>query len=492
MYVTHSIFLPIVTVKATLSYSRILHSPSALALLALTPVGAAAAVSLLMLFNGRAMVAMVLAAGTLLALLVLVPRVSYYLFLASLSFWVPQRLTATFAVHPFDIMLAIVVAGVTLEFLLKSHGEIRPAHFDLLFLLLIAASLISATFAYRPTYSIVPLMRVAVIYLAFRVSYRFAQEIGVRRILLFYLVIVTLLSVYNFGTFLMHGGRIRIFGPAMLGYEPMSMTALPIALAFMFWSRRSVDRITYGIVCAAIALGIVATEARGPLLSVLISVPALIWFARRKARREKDYRTTGLVSLTGAGLIAVILAAAIANTELLAGAYGRYQEFVASLRDPQGTVALRLILWKTALRTFLDHPIAGIGVGNFRIVHDIYPEQRLIPQYILVRGMSAHNVVLHYLAETGLIGTVPLLMLAISGLRTAYRTFKLKLSSGETQVSAALFIGLFVFVCSLFYMRAWTWGQGSYVMALLFGLVAAWYQQTGKRQGISRNHGQSG
>jgi len=489
MYVTRSAFLPVVTVKETLSYSRILHSPNALALLALAPIGAAGAASLLMLLNGRAVVAVALGAGTLLALLVLTPRVSFYIFLASLSFWVPQRLTATFAIHPFDIMLAVVFAGVALEFLLKSCGEIRSAHFDLFFLLLIAATLISGILAYRPAYSVVPLMRVVVIYLAFRVSYKFAQEIGVRRILLFYLAVVTLLSGYNFATFLMHGGRIRIFGPAMLGYEPMSMTALPIALAFMLWSRRTGDRITYGIVGVAIALGIVATEARGPMLSMLVSVPALLWFARRKARREKDYRTAGLVSLTGAGLIAVILAAAIANTGLLAGAYGRYQEFVASLRDPQGTVALRFILWKTAMRTFLDHPIAGIGVGNFRIVHEIYPELRLIPQYLLVKGMSAHNVVLHYLAETGLIGAASLLMLATSGLRTAYRTFKLKLSSGETQVSAALFIGLFVFVLSLFYMRAWTWGQGSYVMALLFGLVAAWYQQAGGRKGISKNTG---
>jgi O-antigen ligase len=479
-----------VTVNKTVSYSRILHSPTALALLALSPIGAAGAASLLMLVGGRGLVALVLAAGTLLALLVLIPRVSFFIFLASLSFWIPQRLTATFAIHPFDVLLAVVFAGVALEFLLKSHGEIRSAHFDLLFLLLIAATLISAILAYRPAYSVVPLMRVVVIYLAFRVSYKFAREFGVRRILLFYLAIVTLLSVYNFGTFLIHGGRMRVFGPAMLGYEPMSMTALPMALAFMLWSRRSGDRILYASVCVAIALGILATEARGPLLSVLISVPALLWFARRKARREADARTAKSVSLIGAGLAALLFVAAIANIDLLAGAYGRYQEFVASLRDPQGTVALRLILWKTALRTFLDHPIAGIGVGNFRIVHDIYPDVRLIPQYILVKGMSAHNVILHYLAETGLIGALSLLMLAISGLRTVYRTFRLNLRAVETQVSAALFIGLLVFVFSLFYMREWTWGQGSYVMALLFGLAAAWYQQTVERKGISHNIGQ--
>ena len=49
-------------------------------------------------------------------------------------------------------------------------------------------------------------------------------------------------------------------------------------------------------------------------------------------------------------------------------------------------------------------------------------------------------------------------------------------------ISVALFIALFVFAVTLLYMRAWTWGEGGYIMALLFGLLAAWYQQTNRSQ----------
>jgi uncharacterized membrane protein len=86
------------------------------------------------------------------------------------------------------------------------------------------------------------------------------------------------------------------------------------------------------------------------------------------------------------------------------------------------------------------------------------------------------------LAETGLFGALSLLALALTGVRTGYRVFRARLSAADTQVSVALFIAMFVFAITLLYMRAWTWGEGGYIMALLFGLLAAWYQQTAQLQ----------
>jgi len=86
----------------------------------LAPLYAAVLGALAMLFIGRGMIGLLGVACAVLVVLVMVPRVSFCLFLVSMCFWIPQRLTATFAVHPFDIMLAVVFAGIALEFLLKS------------------------------------------------------------------------------------------------------------------------------------------------------------------------------------------------------------------------------------------------------------------------------------------------------------------------------------------------------------------------------------
>lgn len=461
---------------------KLTTSSLTLAMVSLAPVHAAILGALVMMFVGRELVALAAVAFAVLALLVMVPRVSFYLFLFSMCFWMPQRLTATFAVHPFDIMLAIVFAGMALEFLLKSDGEIRSTTFDLPFLVLISATLLSAVLAYRPAYSIVPLIRIGVIYLAFRAVYKFGWDIGVRRILTIYLATVTLLSIYNFLAFALQGGKLRVFGPAMLIYETMAMTGLPMALAFMLWSSRTREQILYGLTGLVIAGGIVATQARGPLLTVIIATPVLLLFTLSKARREHNRRAFRSALLVGVGAIVVIAATVSLSTNLLTGAWARYQEFVASAENPEGTVALRLVLWKTAWATFLDHPLTGIGIGNFRVVHELYPELHIVPLYRWVKGMSAHNVLLHYLAETGLLGALSLLALAFAGLRTGYRVFKTRLSAADTQVSVALFIALFIFAITLLYMRAWTWGEGGHIMALLFGLLAAWYQQTNRSQ----------
>ncbi|MCP4669494.1 MAG: hypothetical protein GY849_24435 [Deltaproteobacteria bacterium] len=110
--------------------------------------------------------------------------------------------------------------------------------------------------------------------------------------------------------------------------------------------------------------------------------------------------------------------------------------------------------------------------------------------HFYVKGMSAHNVILHYLAETGLVGALALVVLVWGGLKTSYRNYRERLSRKDTQVTAALFIAMVVFCITILYMRAWTWGQGGYIMALLFGLVAA--QAYGARKGpISENRPES-
>ncbi|MCP4685149.1 MAG: O-antigen ligase family protein [bacterium] len=454
------------------SYLKEAYSSKSVEFIATLVLAALVAVALSLVSMGREMFAAALILAAFGAALTLFPRAAFYLFLVSLAFYVPQRVSYSFAVHPFDLMMGIVVAGMLLEFLLRDRAEIRPAFFDLPFVVLIVATLVSTVFAHNPSYSVVPCARIIVIYLAFRAVFKFGLELGVRQILLFYIYIVFFLSLHNISLFVMHAGQIRVFGFSGLGYESFSMTALPMALAFWLWSESRRDKIKFGAIVIAIGIGILGTQARGPLLSVALAVPALLLMAAFKARRENDRRTlsslkTLLLPLGGLAVLVVVL-----SGTLFAGSIGRYEAAIDSFTRPTGTIALRLVLWKTAVMAFLDHPFTGIGIGNFRIVHELYPALKTTPLHFYVKGMSAHNVILHYLAETGLVGALALTVLAWGGLKASYRDFRSKLSREETQITAALFIAMLVFCVTILYMRAWTWGQGGYVMALLFGLVA--------------------
>ncbi|HKK20947.1 MAG TPA: O-antigen ligase family protein [candidate division Zixibacteria bacterium] len=441
-----------------------------------------------LLFVEKPLYGFVMLAAVAGAFLIPFPRVAFFVFLTSITFYLPTRLGSLFALHPFDLLMAVLFMGMVLDFFLHGYTEIRSAFFDTPFIIFIIATIISALFAYNIDYSIVPMVRVIVIYLAFRAVFKFSQEFGVRKVLLFYIYVVFAHSIYNTILFILSGGHDRVFGFCSLGYEPMSMTALPMALVFLIWSDRTRDQIKFGTIAFIIGTGIISTQSRAPLLAVLMTLPVLVYFGIKKARRENTSQPLRTMKKIFVPIGILVLIGAIAAGTYLAGALGRYEHFIESFSNPQGTIALRFVLWKTAIRTFLDHPITGIGIGNFRIVYLIYPELKVVPLYVYVQGMSAHNVILHYLAETGLVGSIALLVLAFKGFATCFRAQKEKLDREGNQVSMALFIAMFVFCMTIFYMRAWTWGQDGYIMAMIFGLTAGWVYERRKRENDSTGH----
>lgn len=77
----------------------------------------------------------------------------------------------------------------------------------------------------------------------------------------------------------------------------------------------------------------------------------------------------------------------------------------------------RLVLWKIAWHMFLDHPMTGVGPGNFLTAFPHYFTGILDAQAV---WGSAHNLYLHQLAERGLIGELILSFLLASMMGGAY------------------------------------------------------------------------
>jgi len=429
-----------------------------------------------LLLTGNSIVALI-ALGLLMAgSLAFYPRACFYIFLLSVAGYVPYRIGGL-GIHLFDIAMGLLAAAVIFDYLLHVRTKIRPASFDVQFLSLIFATVLSAMFAYDPSYSFVPMARIILMYFAFRMTFKFALEIGVRRLLRYYVFMVAILSANNCGLYILGSDEERVFGIAWLTYETFSMTALPIAMVFLIWSRSAMKKLLYTIICLVIGVGILVTQSRAPLLAVMTSVPVLLIFSYLKAHRERSSRpkqNIRIVVLAGTVLVSALL---VYKSAYFTAAFERYQMLLASLEKPQGTVALRLVLWSAAWKAFLSSPIVGIGVGNFRLVYQIIPEVAITELWKRVANMSAHNVFLQHLAETGILGASALLALAGKGLVTSMHSLKRSFNQKEIQVSISLIVAMFIFGTTIFYMRDWTWGQTGYVLAFLFGLNAAWYHQ---------------
>jgi len=421
--------------------------------------------------SGKLLPALGLFAAPILLLMMSKPKWSLYLFLILVALYAPYR-TSFMAIHPFDMAALVLVAAVFIDYIIHGNVHIRMSELDPPFLVLITATVISALFAYNKSLTIVPVGRIILLYLIFHCLFTMTLRLGVRRVVVFYILQVFILSLLNIALFLKSGGAERIYGPAWLGFEPYSMTAFPMAVMFLLLSNSRAERWRWSCVALVILLAVFATQARGPLLTVILSLPVAL-FAAGYYRRNKTIARLGPVRVLVPLVVIVALVLLLLGPVLYQGLFVRVEDFLASMKHPQGTVALRLVLWQTALEGFLKNPITGVGIGNFKNIAAIVPQAKLNPLWQYVSTMSAHNVILHYLCETGLFGAIALLWLAWRGVKEALVSFVRSECLSDAQTHGALFVAMAVFAITLFYMRAWTWGQEGCIMAILFGITAA-------------------
>jgi O-antigen ligase len=129
-------------------------------------------------------------------------------------------------------------------------------------------------------------------------------------------------------------------------------------------------------------------------------------------------------------------------------------------------VVSRLLMWQTAWNLFLDSPRMGIGWGNFLRLY--VPE---LPDFMLQSGiLSAHNIYLQLLAETGLVGLVGFLYLVLQTWRQAWSQWRssvdfLDLALAFGVLGALVSVLVHGFVDFLF--------QGSQQFAALFWVLLA-------------------
>lgn len=160
--------------------------------------------------------------------------------------------------------------------------------------------------------------------------------------------------------------------------------------------------------------GILLSFSRGAWVGTLVGLATLLLFAPASVRRV--------------GVAAVVIGAIV----LLAGGWQQLPEPVREravqlvtqarpfdVRDVQLTtnnwaVVERMVHWQAAWSMFLDHPLTGVGAGNFSVV---FPDYSLHPIFRVARG-HAHNYYLHVLAELGIPGLVVYLSLLVSAVGT--------------------------------------------------------------------------
>ena len=127
--------------------------------------------------------------------------------------------------------------------------------------------------------------------------------------------------------------------------------------------------------------------------------------------------------------------------------------FMATSGDPD-TIQKRVLLAKHAIKIITDHPLTGVGLGNYVIAESRFPNPY---PYVFIEPV--HNILLLFVAEAGLILTFLTGVILIPFLK--------KLSQNETARYA-----LTVIIITGFFDHYWlTLQQNILLMPVLFGFL---------------------
>lgn len=158
---------------------------------------------------------------------------------------------------------------------------------------------------------------------------------------------------------------------------------------------------------AVVAAGFTAlllTMTRGAWIALFVGAVVLCLLVRRRA----------VVAGT-----AIALAAALLFSFVFARDEGRTIAVTElATRPADRNVATRLVLWSISWDLFRDHPVFGVGMGDYTIEADKRLGERKVRTTV-----DTHNVYLHVLATRGLVGFIPFLLYFVVLLRSLGRVY---------------------------------------------------------------------
>jgi glycosyltransferase involved in cell wall biosynthesis/O-antigen ligase len=127
------------------------------------------------------------------------------------------------------------------------------------------------------------------------------------------------------------------------------------------------------------------------------------------------------------------------------------------------SLGYRISFWKAGLAMFRDHPITGVGVGQFRYQFKNYADLTFL------REPDAHNIYIEQLAETGVIGFGFLIALLIVTIRSLIRSIRNSRAMGGIAYIAA--IGTLASLAGILVQSTLLGGFGAMSLFLLLGIT---------------------
>ena len=222
------------------------------------------------------------------------------------------------------------------------------------------------------------------------------------------------------------------------------VTAMPLGVYFLLTGRRAVGRVLAAGALAILTVAFVRTGSRGGFIAL---IAVIVFIVLRYSAISLGRR------LSAAVLVTIILLGTASNR------YWEQMTTIASDDDYNRTEETgRLQIWGRGIGYMLQHPLLGIGPGNFQTAEGTLSPLADRQQFgVGVRWNAAHNTYIQVGAETGVIGLLLFLVMIGSVLLALSRSKhrgpdRADSRERQTQLAQVLTASLIGFVVGAFFL----------------------------------------
>ena len=179
------------------------------------------------------------------------------------------------------------------------------------------------------------------------------------------------------------------------------VSVIPLALGFVLRPLSPLRRLT-AAGCAFLMFGtIVASQSRGGTIGLVVAIVVLgLALVRRRP---------GLVAAGALGVLFMM-------PFLPQSYWDRMASITDQTKDQTGSRSARAVLLRESYDTFLEHPMTGVGAGQFK---NYRPEGRS------EAWRESHNAVLQVASELGILGVVVFVFIIVRGMYAPIETRRL-------------------------------------------------------------------
>jgi O-antigen ligase/Tfp pilus assembly protein PilF len=232
-------------------------------------------------------------------------------------------------------------------------------------------------------------------------------------------------------------GNLNFTAQYLIGAIPLFASAIIIARCLR-------TRLFLLIVLSLAVVHLLLTQSRGGLVGLGVSTLVFLVLYTRYATGSLLQYFSSLVRKKGRKFVVVCVGGLIVAASYCVLDSGKTLEQIVSIfTTRKETNIYRLLTWRDTLRMVANHPILGVGVGNYQFAFPLYKSEQLWRQQDIfgrTRQIRTHNDYLNMLAETGVLGLAT--FLTIVGIVVAHSLRQLNRGRGSPSSRTVLQIGL--------------------------------------------------